>query len=127
MTARFFEAGPSLVITVDRSGPAVVAQVKGEIDLATRDEFQAGVDDAMAGDPLAVVIDVREVGFMGSLGLAVLVQAHQRAEDLGIPFYLVTSADGVIPRLLDIAGLSQVFSAARSVEDALAGAVGGHR
>ena len=48
MTAQFFEAGPSLVMTVDRSGPAVVAEVKGEVDLATRDEFQAGIDDAMA-------------------------------------------------------------------------------
>ena len=127
MTARIFETGPSLAMTVDCSGPAVVAEVKGEIDLATRDEFQAGIDDAMAGIPLAVVLDLREVGFMGSLGLAVLVQAHQRAQDRGFPLYLVTSADGVIPRLLDIAGLKQVFSVVQSVEDALSEAVVGDR
>ncbi|TCO45350.1 STAS domain-containing protein [Actinocrispum wychmicini] len=123
MTSRRYGRGSSPEITVDRSGPVVVARVTGEIDLATKDEFQRGIDGVLAGGPDAVVIDLSDVGFMGSLGLAVLVQANHQAQDRGMGFYLVTSSNTAIARLLEITGLTNSFQVAASVQQALRDAV----
>lgn len=54
--------------------PTVV--VEGEIDLAAADEFAATVGTAMAVAP-RIQIDLRDVTFIGSAGLLVLVAAHR--------------------------------------------------
>jgi anti-anti-sigma factor len=90
----------------DRNGRTVVA-VRGELDLATAPELeQALLERLDAGQ--AVVLDLRDLEFMDSSGLAVLVTAHGRAADGGPKFAIVRPAEGSeVAKILEIAGIGQ--------------------
>ena len=88
----------------DRDGRAVVT-VRGELDLATAPELETAVMERLdAGQD--VVVDLRELEFMDSSGLRVLVAAHTRAADGSAGFAIVRPAEGSeVARILDIAGI----------------------
>ena len=90
----------------DRNGRAVVA-VRGELDLATSPDLEQAVLERLdAGQD--VVLDLRELEFMDSSGLAVLVAAHTRAADDGPGFAIVRPREGSeVAKILEIAGLEQ--------------------
>jgi anti-anti-sigma factor len=91
------------VSATERSGRVVVL-VRGELDLATAPELEKVVSDSLdAGDEVAV--DLRELEFMDSTGLRVLVSAHARAGG-GKRFVVVRPpAGGPIAKILAIAGV----------------------
>ena len=66
------------ISTSDRDGRAVVV-IRGELDLATAPDLEAALPERLdAGQD--VVVDLRELEFMDSTGLRVLVAAHARVE-----------------------------------------------
>jgi anti-sigma B factor antagonist len=98
------------ISTSDRDGRAVVV-VRGELDLATAPELDAVVTERLdAGQD--VVVDLRELAFMDSTGLRVLVAAHTRVAgaDGGPSFLVVRPLPGAaIQRILAIAGVESVL------------------
>ncbi|GAA1352861.1 STAS domain-containing protein [Saccharothrix algeriensis] len=108
-----------VVRSVDRPADGVVVVAAGgEIDMLTAPELRADVlgrlDD---GDTL--VLDLSGVSFLGSAGLAVLVEAAQHAKRRGTAFRVVAVARAVT-RPLVATGLGEVFSVYGSVAEALA-------
>ena len=61
-----------------RSNGQAVVHVHGEIDLYTAPQLWETLDAAIAGTPHELVIDLSDVTFLDSSGLAVLVRAHKR-------------------------------------------------
>ena len=53
--------------------------LKGELDLASRDEFLAALAEAEAADAALVVIDLRELRFIDFTGIRALLSAVDRA------------------------------------------------
>lgn len=104
----FDPTGFSISIS-DRDGRAV-AVIRGELDLATAPDLDAALNELLdAGKD--VVVDLRELAFMDSTGLRVLVAAHARAEDGGPSFEIVRPRPGAaIERILAIAGVESVLS-----------------
>ena len=49
--------------------------LKGELDIATRDEFLAALDEAEAAETPLVVIDLRELRFIDFTGIRALLSA----------------------------------------------------
>jgi anti-sigma B factor antagonist len=98
------------ISTSERDGRAVVVP-RGELDLATAPELDAVVNERLdAGQD--VVMDLRELAFMDSTGLRVLVAAHARVEsaDGGPTFLVVRPLPGAaIERILAIAGVESVL------------------
>jgi anti-anti-sigma factor len=98
------------ISTSDRDGRAVVI-VSGELDLATAPELDAVVTERLdAGQD--VVVDLRELAFMDSTGLRVLIAAHARVEraDAGPSFRVVRPLPGApIQRILAIAGVESIL------------------
>jgi anti-anti-sigma factor len=94
------------ISTSDSDGRAVVT-VRGELDLATAPELETVVLGRLdAGQE--VVLDLRDLQFMDSSGLRVLVTAHARAVDGGPQFAIVRAAAGSeVAKILDIAGVEQ--------------------
>jgi anti-anti-sigma factor len=84
---------------------AVVA-LEGEIDLASVPDAERLIAEAEANSPGRLIVDLREVTFMDSSGLRVLLTAHRRAEEAGRGFALVRGG-GTVNRLLDVTGLSE--------------------
>ena len=98
-------SGFSISVT-EQGGRAVVA-ITGELDLATAPDLEAVVLERLdAGQ--SVVIDLRELQFMDSSGLRVLIAAHTRANEGAGEFAIVRPREGSeVAKILAIAGVEQ--------------------
>ncbi len=61
-----------------RAGDAIVVAPAGEIDLATVDVLEAGVEAALA-EAGHLVLDLREVTFIDSAGLRLVLETSRKA------------------------------------------------
>ncbi|MFL5893958.1 MAG: anti-sigma factor antagonist [Thermoleophilaceae bacterium] len=82
--------------------------LQGELDLATREVLRTELDAAEASAPKLLVIDLRELSYMDSAGLAELVGAAHRAQSGGRRVALVKGPEP-IERTLDVAGVRAMF------------------
>ena len=85
-------------------GPAEVVAVRGDVDLATADALRAEVRAASERSG-TVVLDLREVSFMDTQGLAVVIEAQQAAAEGDGRFVIVRGPERV-HRLFDMIGLT---------------------
>ena len=94
-------------ISTSEGDRRVVVTIRGELDLATAPELETALLERLdAGQE--VVLDLRELQFMDSSGLRVLVTAHARAADGGPRFAIVRPLAGTeVAKILDIAGVQQ--------------------
>ncbi|WHT22952.1 anti-sigma factor antagonist [Crossiella sp. CA-258035] len=96
-------------------GTAVVLSVTGELDLATVPVLEQHVQAALEGLPGGrLVLDLREVGFLSSAGLALLAE-HTARNDV----WVVADQHAVI-RPLTVTGLLATLRLAPTVDQALA-------
>ncbi|HEY1973263.1 MAG TPA: STAS domain-containing protein [Pseudonocardia sp.] len=97
----------------------------GEVDLATGPRLRAELAALLErAEPKPVLVDLTEVTFLGSTGIAVLVDAHWQAVQVGTPLKVVVSRDGPVEQALRTSGVEQHLSVQhdlRSALDALAG------
>ena len=101
---------------------AVVLAVAGEIDLHTAPRLLAAVDtgfDQASDGPL--VIDLTDVSFLGSAGLAALVSARRQAQRRREPLRIVVDHNRPVIRPLEITGLDEVLALYHTVDEALVG------
>ncbi|HKX76775.1 MAG TPA: STAS domain-containing protein [Acidimicrobiia bacterium] len=105
----------SLHIEVSRQADWTVVKVDGEIDLATVEQLESAVDQALRSGATQLVIDLTGVTFLDSTGLRALLQTHGRMSDLGGSLALVLNG-GPVERLLDIAGVAGTFAVYPSLE-----------
>ncbi|MFL6114388.1 MAG: STAS domain-containing protein [Catenulispora sp.] len=93
--------------TARRAGEHVVLTVRGDVDLASHERFQAEVG-AWLGPGASVVLDCSGVEFLDSMGLRVLVLAWQRSSKEGFCLALAAPSPAVV-RVLELAGLADLF------------------
>src|SRR5215218_5059055 len=67
--------GPEFSVAVHAEGSAQVVVVRGDVDLATADLLRGELRSA-AAEAKTVVLDLREVSFMDTQGLAVVIEAQ---------------------------------------------------
>jgi anti-anti-sigma factor len=96
--------GSEFSVAVHAEGSVEIVAVRGEIDLATADAVRADLNGAFerAGN---VVLDLREVTFMDTQGLAVVIEAQQACAAEGTQF-AITRAPDHVHRLFDMIGLT---------------------
>ncbi len=100
-------------------GGTVIA-LSGELDLASSPDLEQKLDEVFASDAELVVLDLRELEFMDSTGLSVLIRAHQTAEEARRRLYLVKGPPQV-QRLLTLTGVGERLAVVDTPEDALRG------
>jgi anti-sigma B factor antagonist len=86
-----------------------VVRLAGEIDMLTAPDFRGCLNAHLAEHVQHLVLDFSDVTFLGSSGLAVLLDVKTVAEQQGTKLYLV-DAHSSIMRILAITGLADVFS-----------------
>ena len=101
-----------VTITPARTGPVSVLTVSREIDLDSGPRLRTALDEALDDPgpvPLAcVVVDLTAVTFLGSAGLAVLVDAHEHATQRGIALKIVIGGPGsAVARALQAAAIHE--------------------
>ncbi|MDT7575076.1 MAG: anti-sigma factor antagonist [Pseudonocardiales bacterium] len=109
-----------ITITVRADGPRSLIIVGGEVDMLTSPQLRATVLDQLsetAGVQL-VVLDLNAVTFLGTSGLAVLIEVREAAHMAGVELRLACTARRVL-RPLTIAGLVSLFDIRDSQEAAL--------
>jgi anti-sigma B factor antagonist len=105
-------------LEVQSQGKATVIAVRGELDLASSPALQEELDRVSASDAEMLIIDLRELDFMDSTGLSVLVRAHQRAEEQGRQLAVVKGPQQV-QRLLSLTGVSDRMTVVDNPEELL--------
>jgi anti-sigma B factor antagonist len=88
---------------------AVTVTAAGEVDTFTAPLFRSVVDTHLRRQPPELVIDLSAVQFLGSAGLAVLVETHRSARDRDVGLRLITTT-GAVSRALAVTGLIELFT-----------------
>jgi len=97
------------VVTIHRPAPdRMVAEVSGEIDNLTAPGLLATIEGALSEHPLRMLIDLDQVTFLGSAGLAVLAQLLGRRDQHGCELQLRCSPTAT--RALQLSGLITLFT-----------------
>jgi anti-anti-sigma factor len=113
------KTGSDLVPSARTSGEALVAAVRGEIDLHNSPELRTILLDMLQKNPCKrLVLDLSQVPYMDSSAIAVLVESLQKLRKMGGRLFLI----GLQPRvkgLLEIARLDSIFVIAKDEQEAM--------
>jgi anti-anti-sigma factor len=105
-------------VDVRDQADAVVVALSGELDLASSPILEERLDQVFSSDAKLVILDLRELEFMDSTGLSVVIKAYQAAADGDRRLYLVKGPPQV-QRLLSLTGVGDRLSVLDAPEDAL--------
>lgn len=109
-----------LVPSARKEGDAVVASIRGEIDLHNSPELRGQLLELIsAHSPKRLVLNLGQVPYMDSSAIAVMVEMLQKVRRAGGQIAL-TDLQPRVKSLLEIARLTTIFRVAPSEQDALA-------
>ncbi|UOZ02655.1 STAS domain-containing protein [Amycolatopsis sp. WQ 127309] len=115
---------PAFLGSITLLDGAVVLAFTGELDLATAPEARTiaaqAHEKAAAEAGKRLVIDLRAVTFLASVGLELLADHRSRAEHTGVTIALVATTR-TVTRVLEVTGLDTRFTTYADVETAVAG------
>jgi len=98
----------------ERQGIPVI-QVEGELDLYTADAFRVRLEEVLAGQPQALVVDLTGAPFIDSSGLTLLLRAAHRLEGA----LAVVSPNERITRLFRATGMGKAIALHRALPQAV--------
>jgi anti-sigma B factor antagonist len=103
------------VITLSTSNEdgVVTVTVVGEVDTFTAPVLRSTLDSQLELQPRELVIDLSGVQFLGSAGLAVLVETQKSSRSREVALRLIASTRAVT-RPLEVTGLIDLFTIADS-------------
>ena len=90
--------------SLSTDGGVIVLRLSGELDLATVADIQRSVDAIAAQAPEHLVIDLTEVTFMDSSGIALLLEIAQSR-----PRTELRNPTPLIRRVLEMTGLTEIL------------------
>jgi anti-sigma B factor antagonist len=100
--------GPGeLGVTLERfDARSALLSIEGEIDTLTADDLEQGIEQLLAAPSDLLVVDLTDVTFLASSGLAVLIRAAHKA---GVRRLRLVAAARAVRRPLEITGSDQLF------------------
>ena len=118
----FDEPAAEQLVDIDRRwvDGAVVITVTGELDTLTTPRLREAVGEALVdASGAAVIVDLTRVTFLGSPGLAALVEAVTKARQRGGPLRIVVDNARPVVRPIELTGLDDVLALYDTVDEAL--------
>lgn len=109
-----------LPVEAENRGDTVVLRPAGEVDLARSPALRSAISRAQQGRPRRLIVDLNQVPYMDSSGVATLVEAMQVARRYGGALVLCCLQDRV-RSIFEIARLDSVFRIVGSFEEAIDG------
>lgn len=77
-----------------------MATFAGQVDAVSQQHVSGELRGLLDQHPVALVLDLRRVTFLASIGIAILVNAHHAARRLGIAFAVVADNRAVLRPLV---------------------------
>lgn len=105
-------------VEVRNEGRAAIISVSGELDLASGQQLEQALEGISDRSAELVVIDLRQLDFMDSTGLSIIVKAHQRYQEQGRELGLVRGP-AQVQRLLDLTGVAERLQLVDAPEELL--------
>lgn len=96
-----------LFIDVQREGDDAVVHLAGELDISTSPDLQDALAE-LTGAPRRVTVDLSDLEFVDSTGLAALLGAHKTLHEQGGTLEL-RHPNKMVIGLVQITGLDEVF------------------
>ncbi|MEU4448038.1 STAS domain-containing protein [Actinosynnema sp. NPDC050801] len=115
---------PSVTVEDVGNDGVVVAAVHGDLDVDTFRQVREALFTCLNGRASALVVDLGDVGFFGSMGIAVLVEARQRADVVGAGFSVVAGRR-TVARPIRLTDTGDLLRLRRTREEALTVVRGG--
>ena len=109
-----------LGLEVERSGDVAVVTVRGDLDLASAPRLRTLALDEMLAGSRRLVLDLRTLEFVDSVGLGMIVAILKRARSLGGDVAIVVGTDR-IRRPLELSGVAAIVAVHDDVAAAVAG------
>jgi anti-anti-sigma factor len=91
-------------IEVGRQSAAYVLRVRGELDLAAVPEVRTRFGELTSNGVRNIVLDLREVTFMDSMGIGLLIELSNQTSTDGLGFS-VLPGDGQVRSVLRLTGM----------------------
>lgn len=109
MVARDAERPSRFACDVEAIGSTTVVRPAGELDIVSTEVFDAAVQEAVSGPNRRIVIDLRDLTFMDSTGLRLMLKwdAFSRGDGYDIEF---VRGPEVVDRLLALTRLDRHFT-----------------
>ena len=98
----------------------MVVRPLGEVDLASSPQLRAKLGELIAGNPTRLILDLSQVSYMDSSGVATLVEAMQQCRRNSATLALAALQTRV-RSVFEIARLDTVFDIQDDLESALKG------
>lgn len=106
-----------LDIHAEQDGGVCVVTLAGEVDVYTAPALKEKLVSLIEGGCANVLIDMRDVGFIDSSGLGVLVSALRRAREREGTVRIVCTRESIL-KIFRITGLDKVFPIFSDVAEA---------
>jgi anti-anti-sigma factor len=108
----------SFQVHVQSADRAAVIVVSGELDLASAPALEEELNRAVTNGADLVIVDLRELEFIDSTGLGLLIKANRMTEAAGRRFAIV-KGQSQVQRLLGVTGIEQRLTLVDSPEELL--------
>lgn len=111
-----------LTIVIDQPAPGVVVvRVGGELDMSSAPDLDGVVRSLLPGSPpRGLVLDLTELTFLGSHGIALLVELHDRTIEEERTYALrLVGIRPAVARILTMTGVLAMFDVHDTVGSAL--------
>ena len=99
---------PQLTLVRSEQDGVHVVALGGELDLRAAGELEAALADC--GEDARICLDLAELQFIDSTGLAAVIRAHQALEAAGGALAVVCGGEGSVRRTLETTGLTRLLS-----------------
>ena len=117
-TITHMSGATELVVDVEAISDGVILRPKGDVDMARSPALRTKLTAALKGNPARLVLDLSEVPYMDSSGLATLIEALQTTRKNKIKF-IVCNLMPRVRSILEIARLTTVFTVVENRDEAL--------
>ena len=104
---------------VDRRDGITVLTVGGVVDLATSPPLEELLRQLVEEGPTALIMDLRTVSFLASVGLRILAETHERVGGTGK--FAVVASGPVTARPIQLTKLDEFLALYPTVDQAVAG------
>ena len=105
------------MIEAEVEADVLTLPLDGELDVGTQASTSAKISQALQSAPKILILDLREVDFLGSTGLSVLIEAQRAAEARSTAICLVADRRATLLPL-ELTGLTTMFPVFKTPEEA---------
>jgi anti-sigma B factor antagonist len=106
------ESPATFSVRSEHRGDVVWLHAEGELDLASGPLLEQALGAAEALHPATIVLDFRDLTFIDSTGLHIIVRAHTRATENGRELTVVNTADPV-RKVFEVSGVDRLLEAGK--------------